>query len=101
MWRHVWDPEPVQEFGDLEMEDTLQWLVKQQEEMQKAMQSLQQSHQVERQVLLTRQAEQQKSLQDFIWEQATIQQKLLQRMELFDMTVMQSSYSVSREPFRI
>lgn len=53
----------------------LQWLVRQQEDTQKAMQSLQQSSQVKRQGLLTWQAKLQKSLQ----EQASVQQ-LLQRM---------------------
>ncbi|CAM5149682.1 unnamed protein product [Natator depressus] len=62
------------------MEEILQWLVKQQEEVQKGMQSFQQSHQLERQALLNWQAERQKRLQDFIQEQASIQQQLLQKL---------------------
>ncbi|EMP25651.1 hypothetical protein UY3_17240 [Chelonia mydas] len=48
--------------------------------MQKALQGFQQSHQANRWALLTLQAEQQKHLQDFIREQASMQQQLLQRM---------------------
>ncbi|XP_039353348.1 uncharacterized protein LOC120379862 [Mauremys reevesii] len=59
------------------MEGRVQWLAKQQEELQKTLQGVQQSHQVERQALLVWQAEQQKTLQDFIREQANIQQQLL------------------------
>lgn len=62
------------------MEETLQWVVMQQEAMGTALQSLQELHQVERQTLLTCQADQQKALQDFIKEQAGLQQKLLQRL---------------------
>ncbi|KAH1177175.1 hypothetical protein KIL84_010877 [Mauremys mutica] len=59
----------------------MQWLAKQQEKMQKALQAFQQPHQLERQALLAWQAEQQKSLQDFIREQAKIQQQLLHRLK--------------------
>lgn len=62
------------------MESTLQWLAEQQTEMQKTLQSFQESHQVERQALLVWQTEQQKALQDFIKEQSTVQQQLLQRL---------------------
>lgn len=67
--------------GNPKIEGTLQWLAKQQEEMQKALQAFQQSNQVERQTLLTWQAGQQKTLQDFIREPANVQQQLLQKME--------------------
>lgn len=70
----------MQGFSNLEMEESLQWLVKQQEEMQKTLQSFQQSPHMERQTLRIWQAEQQKSLWDFIREQANIQQQLLQKV---------------------
>ncbi|XP_075770468.1 uncharacterized protein LOC142823381 [Pelodiscus sinensis] len=62
------------------MEKTLEWLVTQQEQMQEALQSVQESHQTERQALLTWQAEQQESLRDFIREQSSMQQQLLRRV---------------------
>ncbi|EMP38780.1 hypothetical protein UY3_04099 [Chelonia mydas] len=66
--------------GSPEMDGTLQWLIKHQEQMQKVLQDFQQSHQAKRRALLTSQAGQQRSLQDFIRDQASVQQQLLQQM---------------------
>ncbi|EMP37844.1 hypothetical protein UY3_04909 [Chelonia mydas] len=60
----------------------MQWLTKQQEELQKTLQAFQQSNQAERQALLAWQAEQQKTLQEFIQEQASVEQQLLHRLEV-------------------